>query len=189
MSSQIFEAQLREIQHGRSQVALIHTPHTSWPLQPKSGLNLAMTPSTLRISVLDSSFNPPTRAHLALASLPHYSQSAPSDSSSEYDARLLLLSVRNADKHLKLGDATHVQRMEMMLLLAHDIRDNNTAVAIIDEPTFVGKSTALIAFLRSHLLQLSLSPPASVVSSIELSFVQGFDTLERLLSPRYYDSV
>lgn len=189
MSSQIFEAQLREIQHGKSQIALIHTPHSSWPLRPKSGLNLTMTPSTLRVSVLDSSFNPPTRAHLALASLPHHSQSASSDSSSEYDARLLLLSVRNADKQLKLGDATHVQRMEMMLLLAHDIRDNNTAVAIVDEPTFVGKSTALIAFLHSHLLQLSLSPPASVISSIELSFVQGFDTLERLLSPRYYGSV
>jgi nicotinamide-nucleotide adenylyltransferase len=76
---------------------------------------------------LDSSFNPPTLAHLALAKAP-----APpprsggaigeiKDESSGYDAHLLLLSIRNADKPLKPGDATHLQRLEMMFFFAQDI--------------------------------------------------------------------
>ena len=74
---------------------------------------------TLHISVLDASFNPPTLAHLALANSlpPQTSPGYPPD----FDARLLLLSVRNADKQLKPTDATYEQRIEMLVLLAHDL--------------------------------------------------------------------
>ncbi|THH15779.1 hypothetical protein EW146_g4752 [Bondarzewia mesenterica] len=183
MSSKTYKACLEHIQEGSSQVELIYKPYPSWPLQPE----FLASPSYLRISVLDSSFNPPTLAHLALASLkPHDTKEG------DYDARLLLLSVRNADKQLEPSDATHIQRMEMMTLLTHDILHANTAVAILDEPTFVGKSAALLSFLRGRLQHppLSSSPSQTSLPSarIELTFVQGFDTLERLLSPRYYGS-
>lgn len=106
----------------------------------------------LRISILDSSFNPPTRAHLALAQskppkrifVPGTERQSnvssttvkprrpsagsgdavvtqerkPEYNEDDYDARLLLLSVRNVDKTLKPGDATFVQRVEMMSQLA-----------------------------------------------------------------------
>ncbi|THH05581.1 hypothetical protein EW146_g9865 [Bondarzewia mesenterica] len=168
MSSKTYKACLEHIQEGSSQVELIYKPYPSWPLQPE----FLASPSYLRISVLDSSFNPPTLAHLALSSLkPHDTKEG------DYDARLLLLSVRNADKQLEPSDATHIQRMEMMTLLTHDILHANTAVAILDEPTFVGKSAALLSFLH-----------VSSVYTDRTYVLQGFDTLERLLSPRYYGS-
>ncbi|KAI0783945.1 hypothetical protein BC629DRAFT_1628786 [Irpex lacteus] len=140
------ETLLERVKRGESPLELVHTPHESWPY-PR------VTPSGPRfsISILDSSFNPPTRAHLALASLTSNTKSM-STPDRDFDARLLLLSVRNADKGLKPTDATYVQRLEMMIRLARDIyspvpqgeHNANTAVAIIDEPTFVGRPESLL---------------------------------------------
>ncbi|KAI0348751.1 hypothetical protein OH77DRAFT_1432625 [Trametes cingulata] len=106
---------LQRIQKGLSVVELIHMSHPRW-------LFLPTAPPTLHISVLDSSFNPPTLAHLALANAlpPPPADVPPGSQPDDFDARLLLLSVRNADKQLKPGDATYEQHMEMMVLLAHD---------------------------------------------------------------------
>lgn len=49
--------------------------------------------------VLDASFNPPTRAHIALARAPIDANGATAE------ATLLLLSVTNADKTPKAGQA------------------------------------------------------------------------------------
>jgi len=207
---------LQRLQRGLSAVELVHVPHGRWPNQ--------IRPSSrpLRISVLDSSFNPPTLAHLALANSarPRYSEISvgtitrrqsvslvdEDDEDSDYDAKLLLLSVQNADKSLKPSDATYLQRLEMMVLLAKDIvhhgrrsstadigQEANVAVAIINEPTFVGKSSTLHSFLRQRLADLALPSSAHAVLTLtplapQLTFLQGFDTLERLLSPRYYES-
>ncbi|KIM84177.1 hypothetical protein PILCRDRAFT_6459 [Piloderma croceum F 1598] len=184
-------------------VELVYTPHDHWPL-PRSPLSYG---KTLRISVLDSSFNPPTLAHLALAKAPLPPSISNEDVISgrrdAYDAGLLLLSVRNADKTLEQGDATYLQRLETMYLLAKDIEhphpeveenmddsgvDSNVAIAIIDEPTFIGKSTALLTFLRSRLSSFSSAGPAPNRPTPRLTFLLGLDTLERLFSPRYYPS-
>ncbi|KAF9065095.1 hypothetical protein BDP27DRAFT_1332500 [Rhodocollybia butyracea] len=179
-------------------VEVLWASHPSWPLSngiPSSVLR------TIRISVLDSSFNPPTLAHSALADTPALGSSEDRSEAgaegSEYDAKLLLLSVRNADKQLKSGDATYVQRVEMMIELAKDLQESHcstsagnvcsvrcpsVAVAIIDEPTFVGKSRLLQAFLREKL-QNQPSPPET-----QLTFLLGYDTLERLFAPKYYGS-
>lgn len=184
------------------------------------------------ISVLDSSFNPPTLAHLALArttrppsasctSDAHRNDfsnlkvvdDAEIDKECDYDARLLLLSVRNADKALKPGDANYEQRLEMMALLAKELQHNlrssisakivgadgtsvtesreegNIAVAIIDEPTFVKKSSILRQFTNDRLAQLlvpSEFPTLPSYLAVELTFLMGFDTLERFLASRYY---
>lgn len=97
--------------------------------------------------MLDSSFNPPTKAHLALAltsSTRSRSRGTEAEAALNSDdkAHLLLLSVRNADKALKEGDATHVQRLEMMMLLAKELekrlspssnKSRNDEVKRIDE--------------------------------------------------------
>ena len=167
-------AAIARVQSRLSTLELVSS-HPKWPLPADP------TKAPLRISVLDSSFNPPTVAHLALAN------SLPPGGRDDYNARLLLLSVYNADKTLKLGDATHLQRVEMMRLLSHHITNtpDNVAVAIVGEPTFVKKSSLLLSFLKQRILDVGTveCPP------IQLSFILGFDTLERIVSPRYYGSV
>lgn len=208
------EGLIHRVKQGISAVELVHTPHDRWPL-PKHHSDPRRR---LRISVLDSSFNPPTLAHLALASVPasahvsHPNAAGTPHDVAGLDARLLLLSVRNADKSLKPNDATYAQRLEMMILLAQDVSspqaqksladaqsdfatyenllsDPNVAVAIIDEPTFVGKSRVLHEWLRNRLASLAFGQ--SVATSVsasrpELTFLVGIDTLERILAVRYY---
>ncbi|KAI8980078.1 hypothetical protein BD414DRAFT_465307 [Trametes punicea] len=196
---------LHRIQRGLSIVELVHASHPRWPLPSHPS---PFTAPTLHISVLDSSFNPPTLAHLALArTFPPPLTDAPTSAPRDFDARLLLLSVRNADKQLKPGDATYEQRIEMMVLLAHDLarphaagahlpdpdpHGSNVAVAIIDEPTFVGKSAILRDFLSRRISELlGLADVASASPSVvppepKLTFLMGTDTVVRLFAPRYY---
>ena len=177
---------LARLQHSPSSVEIVHTPHPRWPLR-RAASAASAAPHHLRLSVLDSSFNPPTLAHLALANSP------PVGDAVEYDAKLLLLSVRNVDKLQKPTDATLIQRLNMMFLHAQDMdlaladSPSNVAIAVVDEPTFVGKSSALLAFLHKHLQ--GLNPPLSNPDvTIHLTFLQGFDTLQRLFSTQYYPS-
>lgn len=135
----------------------------------------------LRISVLDSSFNPPTLAHLALAN------AARPGTDGDYDARLLLLSIRNVDKVLKPGDASYSQRLDMMCLMSKHISNtpDNVAVAVTDEPTFVGKSTKLLSFLK-HRFEDITGVEETHRPPVQLTFILGMDTLERFFAPRYY---
>ncbi|KAF8656193.1 hypothetical protein AX16_002631 [Volvariella volvacea WC 439] len=196
---------LQRLQQGLSSppVELAYLCHERWPLPRSAG----MLRRPLQIMVFDSSFNPPTKAHLALANHPRPRSQRAAGDGKDYDAKLLLLSVRNADKTLKPGDASYIQRLEMMSLLARDVTQRNqdavsetggesvepanVAVAIIDEPTFVGKSSILRAYLQQRCTDLSLhvQPPSTEDSSTpetRLTFLLGFDTLERLFAPRYY---
>jgi nicotinamide-nucleotide adenylyltransferase len=159
---------IERVQQQVVSTALVYTTHERWPLSPVQPLPR----SPLRISVLDSSFNPPTLAHLALVNAPN-----PSSPASGYDAKLLLLSVRNADKLLQEGDATLFQRLEMMSLLATRIRRDdhdsppNVAVGLVNEPTFVAKSSALRRFLDVRLAELASNPSHSI--SAEFTFLMG----------------
>ncbi|KAJ6466595.1 hypothetical protein C8R47DRAFT_951775, partial [Mycena vitilis] len=140
----------------------------------------------LQISVLNSSFNPPTLAHLVLVNAPR--PSIGEDPGGEYDAKIYLLSVRNADRSLKPTDATYIQRLEMMLLPAQESVERaetyQVAIGIIDEPTFVGKASKLLVFMEHRLSGLGVAPPRP-----QLTFLLGMsDTLERVLAPRYYGS-
>jgi nicotinamide-nucleotide adenylyltransferase len=178
-----FITAIERVQQRLASVVLIFKSHERWPLpsDPSKSKN------NLQINVLDSSFNPPTLAHRALISAPN-----PFSPTPNYDAHLLLLSIRNADKSLVPGDATLDQRLEMMTILAQDIQSHdktaplNVAVAIIDQPTFVGKSSSLLRFLHSHLSSITPNPVHGI--NFQLAFLIGFDTLERILSPRYYSS-
>lgn len=185
--SMSLEDSLQRVLTNQSRLEIIYASHSLWPL-PAAPSPSTPIPYPLSISVLDSSFNPPTLAHLALIS------SAPPTLSTtgDYSARLLLLSVRNADKALKAGDASYLQRMEMIRILAtEDLSGTNVAVAIVDEPTFVGKSKILLSTLQSRLERLLSEVESGEgpirIPSLELTFLQGFDTLERLLAPRYHN--
>ncbi|KAI0077779.1 hypothetical protein K474DRAFT_1771467 [Panus rudis PR-1116 ss-1] len=267
-----YEPHLNRVLRGISTVELVYTSHRQWPLpppplsHPASSSHIdadADTVTELNISVLDSSFNPPTLAHLALANI-SLSQAFPCQPASAVDAstltstnhfhaKLLLLSVRNADKSLKPGDATYEQRLDMMVRLAEEVRQDssssssqppefgvsmsgnileenngsissaartanaeaNIAVAIIDEPTFVGKSHVLLKFLTERLASFPSGPRSTISEGIlgepgvgsesqtsssttsptlravvrpNLTFIVGIDTLERLFAPRYYGS-
>jgi nicotinamide-nucleotide adenylyltransferase len=169
-TTDLITSALSRLKTGSTRVEFIHRPHISWPhpqpiphASPDPGsITTTVSDSGLpvQVAVLDSSFNPPTLAHRALALLPV--------ASSPTDARLLLLSVRNADKVPRPGDASPVQRVEMMVRLAHEV---NAAVGLVDAPAFVHKAGILRAAL-----------PVGA----QLTFVQGTDTLERFLMPRYY---
>jgi nicotinamide-nucleotide adenylyltransferase len=198
---------LERLQNGLSHppIELVHAPHPLWPFRGSEDRNVVGN-KPLRISILDSSFNPPTLAHLALinSQIPQQWRENSNNLTDEghgYDAKLLLLSVKNADKTLMPGDATYLQRLEMMSLLTKSIHSDamastptgpaksdttfpNVAIAITSEPTFVGKSVALLAFLKQRLSQLNVRSS----TDLELTFLVGLDTLKRLFSPHYYSS-
>lgn len=146
---------------------MIWTPAADWP------------PAVQNLSILDSSFNPPTRAHLALASLSSLSNNRQTPGSESSHALLLLLSVQNADKPPPdpARDASYAQRLQMMILLAQELGPH-TAVAVTSEPTFVGKARVLRRWLNAQ----KAGPPADA----SLSFLVGYDTLQRILAPKYY---
>lgn len=78
----------------------------------------------------------------------------------------------------------------MMLLLAEELEQTeegimrNVAVAIIDEPTFVGKSRILRTVIQQRLS--SATSPNGGRPSFHLYFLLGWDTLIRLFDPRFY---
>ncbi|KAF1983047.1 hypothetical protein K402DRAFT_339093 [Aulographum hederae CBS 113979] len=127
--------------------------------------------------VLDSSYNPPSTAHFALAT------SAIRSSTDAKPHRLLLLfSTANADK--APAPASFEQRLCMMTLFAEDLLaplsdssdgDSNIQidVGITKEPYFANKSLAIekSAFYPSNPRQVQLI---------------GYDTLTRFLAPKYY---
>ena len=180
-------------------VEVVYTSQPEWPLR-----SITEPPKCLRLSILDSSFNPPTLAHAALARLGPQNKTENPGSillpSSSYDAHLLLLSVTNADKILKPGDAGLEQRLEMIHLLAKDIQSldtshsaSNIAVAAIDEPTFVGKARQLREFLLTKISEVLTvdgdgGNNAVPLPSLQLHFILGFDTVVRLFSTRFYAS-
>ncbi|KAJ7067207.1 Nucleotidylyl transferase [Mycena amicta] len=167
-------ALLNNVQRGLSPLEFVYIPHQRWPLPRK----IHRGRLKLHISILDSSFNPPTLAHLALANTPRHDPDGHA-----YDAKIFLLSVRNADKTLASTDASYLQRLEMMFLLAKDTVPKNhrhpIAIGVIDEPTFVGKASKLRVALEKRVATLGIQRP-------QLNFLMGFDTLERLFAPHYY---
>jgi nicotinamide-nucleotide adenylyltransferase len=127
--------------------------------------------------VLDSSFNPPTLAHLRIAS------SALSGRTGDSSARLLLLlATQNADKPSK--PASFEDRLVMMNLFARDLHSQlqgrqgqNDALSIdigvTKKPYFIDKAAAIAS-----------SEPYS--ESLEQVHLTGFDTLVRIFDTKYY---
>ncbi|KAF1940619.1 Nucleotidylyl transferase [Clathrospora elynae] len=143
----------------------------------------ATQPKTLYI--LDSSFNPPSIAHLTLATSA-LKQSAASESN---PCRLLLLfSIHNADK--APNPASFVQRIALMTVFAEDlsrslkcatpsldagVADMSIDIGVTKEPYYSDKSAAIA----------ETTPPFYPSNPIHIHLV-GYDTLIRFCNPKYY---
>lgn len=145
-------------------------------------------PKTLYI--LDSSFNPPSIAHLTLAVS---AITRPAASDARPHRLLLLFSTHNADK--APSPASFVQRIALMTIFAEDLSrtlkksmasssqlgDENDAtnisidIGLTKEPYYTDKSTAIADTLPS--------PYPS--NPIHVHLV-GYDTLIRFCNPKYY---
>ncbi|KAL8726408.1 MAG: hypothetical protein Q9181_006063 [Wetmoreana brouardii] len=173
-----FQSSLKSFGSSPSTFLVVHTTPSFPP-----------PPSLETLHVLDSSFNPPTRAHLRIALSALHSNAYPKP-----HRLLLLLATQNADKAPK--PAAFEQRLAMMTVFAQDILDeysaasspqqspvgegedlavdigitkkpyyNDKAIAIEDSGQYAGKATGQQP-QQVHLL--------------------GFDSLIRLLDTKYY---
>lgn len=139
-------------------------------------------PKTLYI--LDSSFNPPSLAHLSLAT----SALRDAATSNHKPYRLLLLfSTHNADK--APSPASFVQRIALMTVFAEDVsrhlqssdrvdehvKNISIDIGLTKEPYYTDKSTAIAA----------TEPPFYSSNPIHVHLV-GYDTLIRFCNPKYY---
>ncbi|KAL6901320.1 hypothetical protein GGI43DRAFT_374380 [Trichoderma evansii] len=160
-------------------------PHHSGSKEPVS------RPSTSklqqRLVVLDSSFNPPTRAHAEMAK--SALKWASSSSSEGGAARLmLLLSVNNADKAPK--PASFPTRLGMMEGFGHELLKsfaneeglNNGPeidLAVTKMPYFHDKARVIA---ESGFYASAGSPEPEQI------FLAGFDTVIRIFNPKYYNT-
>lgn len=114
--------------------------------------------SSQRCLVLDAAFNPPTTAHWALAQEGARAANA--------ETVLLQLSVANVDKGIEGADLGQ----RLLMLEAASREDSRTGVSICSHARFVDKAAALVG----------LAPDTRFVFAI------GFDTMVRLIDPKYY---
>lgn len=167
---------------------------------PHDALPTPIPPNTRPPSliVLDSSFNPPTRAHLRMAtSALETTSSHPSGS-----RLLLLLAINNADKAPKPAAFEH--RLAMMWAFAADVQSamqkspqcqsssppahekTETSIPTIDialstEPYFHDKSGAIAA--AEFYNPMGNKGEGAETEQVVLA---GYDTLIRIFNPKYY---
>ncbi|KAG0331975.1 hypothetical protein BG000_010436 [Podila horticola] len=145
------------------------TATSSWPFTVDRPPSVSRP---TRIAVLDSSFNPPTRAHY------HLLKAA---SRVGCDAVLLLLATNNVDKGQTGAGA--VERLEMMEAMALDSIQSekedsalrHMAVGLTIHARFMDKAQPI----------LDTYPP----NTVQLSWIMGHDTMTRLFDPKYYKDV
>ncbi|KAL6411377.1 cytidylyltransferase family protein [Ilyonectria robusta] len=135
-----------------------------------------------RLVVLDSSFNPPTRAHASMA------RAALEGGGGEGGRLVLLLSVNNADKAPK--PASFPVRLGMMDAMGRELLEEMRArsgsegheleidVAVTTMPFFHDKAQTIT---QSGFYT---NPPATPPPT--QTFLAGFDTLVRIFNPKYY---
>ncbi|KAB8621928.1 hypothetical protein FH972_026037 [Carpinus fangiana] len=152
--------------------------HSVSPNQPSAASGRPRT-----LFILDSSFNPPSIAHLSLVT--SALRAAASAQKQRYPGphRLLLLfSVHNADK--SPAPATFEQRLAMMMLFAEDIVTRMQAarnklpeadidVGLTTKPYYNDKSTAI------EMDGVYEGTPEHV-------HLVGYDTFVRIFEPKYY---
>jgi nicotinic acid mononucleotide adenylyltransferase len=117
--------------------------------------------SSSKVAVLDSSFNPPTKAHVQMIQ-----QAVKYLQEQDTATGMLLQSVKNADKLVQVG-ARFDQRVEMVAKI-REIGD--LGIAIINRALFVEKAEILLQEL----------------GQVKLFFIVGEDTMVRILDPKYY---
>ncbi|KAM0278716.1 hypothetical protein ACHAQH_005009 [Verticillium albo-atrum] len=163
---QIFKAQLTAFQQSRDAFTVFSK------ITPPSATNSSPPPPPKTLIVLDSSFNPPTAAHLRMATSAIRATSHPLAETRV----LLLLAVNNADKAPQ--PVAFPKRMALMQHFALDLTDavegDGVAVdlGLTTLPYFPDKSAAIADEGR--------------YGEAEQVFLAGYDTLVRIFDPKYY---
>jgi nicotinamide-nucleotide adenylyltransferase len=141
--------------------------------------------------VLDSSFNPPTRAHLRMATSAIQSAAQARDRAPADVRLLLLLAVNNADKAPKPA-AFHL-RMEMMRLFALDLLDypaGGDEVKAKAAPTLGEAGLAVDLGLTTlpyfHDKSRAIAESGVYEEECQQVVLAGYDTLIRIFNPKYY---
>lgn len=163
--------QLKDFLSSKSDFRIVYSSVANSPLANSS---------TRRIIVLDSSFNPPHLAHYTLAKEALKFKYSNVETPKSNSSLLLLLSVKNADKVLETP-ASYDHRLNMMLLMAHYLEKNldvHVSIGLTHHAKFVDKSVSIIDYLKEYF--------SSDYHSMKLTFAVGFDTLVRILDPKYY---
>ena len=136
-----------------------------------------------QLLVLDSSFNPPTKAHFGIVS-----SATMNGASEELPKRLvLLLATQNADKPVKPASFEH--RLCMMTAFAEDLLESlksrdrpkqlTVDIGVTKLPYFVEKANALTS---SDVYEYE----ASKAAPVEQVHLIGYDTLIRIMDTKYY---
>jgi nicotinamide-nucleotide adenylyltransferase len=146
------------------------------------------SPQPQTLFILDSSFNPPSKAHLALA------RRALASSNNSYPKphRLLLLfSTHNATK--VTSDTEFISRLAMMILFAEDLVDSLSSneiagtssdthegsvavdIGLTNTPYYTDKTAAIV----------NTEPPPYPTTPVHVHLV-GYDNILRILDPKYY---
>lgn len=159
----------------------------------------ATTAQTGPLLVLDASFNPPHNAHLALLTeaVRHYSSQASPQTPPEVEV-LVLMATNNADKPGQ-DAANYARRMHLMRLFADALVDlfqagstEATARPAFYGSTGVGLKVSVGLTSRSRFTdkfaQLAVHPSFNPTPTTDrgIVFLVGFDTLVRILDPKYY---
>ncbi|KAF2018219.1 Nucleotidylyl transferase [Aaosphaeria arxii CBS 175.79] len=140
--------------------------------------------------VLDSSFNPPSIAHLAL-SVSALSEPAPSDPKPH--RFLLLFSTHNADK--APSPACFTQRLALMTLFAEDLshilKTRSTSSGSTTPPEDISIDIGLTTepYYTDKSLAIAESAPSLYSTNPTQVHLVGYDTLIRFCNPKYYGSV
>jgi nicotinamide-nucleotide adenylyltransferase len=130
--------------------------------------------------ILDSSFNPPTLAHLRIAS-----SALGQDATPSCTRLLLLLATQNADKPSK--PASFEDRLVMMNLLAQDLRSR-----VLESPGHSSGPDVPPADIGVTKLPYFIDKAAAIAEadvypeSVEQVHLTGFDTLVRIFDTNYY---
>lgn len=181
----------------RLQTALHRFQASGKPFQLIETLGAAATaprPTRSTLVILDSSFNPPTIAHMAMATSALQELRTQRDiaatlkggvvdegkhTQQDTGARLLLLlAVNNADKAPKPASFEH--RLLMMRYFAEDIQREEKEV-----PVDIGLTTQ--PYFHDKSASIARAPEyRDEAAATEQLFLAGYDTLIRIFNPKYY---
>ncbi|KAL8894748.1 MAG: hypothetical protein Q9192_004079 [Flavoplaca navasiana] len=180
-----FRTSLQSFPSSPSTFLVLHTLPTSTPSSSPS-------PRIRTVHVLDSSFNPPTRAHLRIA----LSALTSTNNASKPQRLLLLLATQNADKAPR--PAAFGQRLAMMTILAQDILDQYHSYAKSHDCAVEGVDEELLAvdigvtkhpYFHDKAISIDDADYYTEQSTGEKPqqvHLLGFDSLTRLLDTKYY---
>ncbi|KAI5257150.1 Nucleotidylyl transferase [Aureobasidium subglaciale] len=168
------ETALKSFQSSDSKFRIVRSinPSASSPASPKT------------LFILDSSFNPPSKAHLALAKSALHSSSTKHHQSPF--GLLLLFSTHNADK--APSAASFPERLALMTLFAEDLLRDIQGVADHDDYVLpavdIGLTTA--PYYTDKSSAISSDGAEHYPGSPKHVHLLGFDTITRFFAAKYY---